>query len=245
MPREDQSTEETTLEVEPQEEVVVEQPQEMVQKRYKGQTIEMPAWMADVWDEREKEFQDRLSSPTRREAQLERQQREQANRQAQGQPQQSPQDEDLEFYSQGPARSLKQLREEVKREIREERTQQENLARLQQEWWGRFWNENQDLRDHQYGGAAVRLIVQEHNQELGQLDEADCHDRMAQYARGFLGMAQQKRTLSNRQVVDERAGTAPRRQSRQEDKPAQYSTVAAINEMKERKNRARYNLKKD
>ena len=233
--------EEPTLEQEPQEhEPQVEDPsQELVTKRVLGKTVEMPTWMADLWDERERDFQRRFSEPTRREQQLQRQQADDANRQARQNTQASPENEDLEWYAKGPTKAMAELRDQLRNDIAREQAEQLELANHQRAWWGRFWAANEDLQQKEW---AVRSVVQDYRHELGALDEADCHERLAALTRERLGQAAPGQTLPNRQVRDERSGPSNSRRSTQRQEP-QKTLISVIDERRAQRRRAHLGIK--
>jgi hypothetical protein len=217
----------------------------LVNIRYNGNTYEMPEPLADAWHQREQEFLRRLSEPTRRQ-QREAQSQPQQPQQTQV-PQPNAQDADLEFWQKGPSKVLEERDERLQRVMREEAERVATLNEQRRLWWSRFWDSNADLRGRD---KAVAFIVQQHGAELGDLDEAECHDRMATLTRDLLGLDNPRpptrgtRTLPNRQVVDERTSNPPRRPASEQPQRRPKTGIEIINERKEARRRAALNLEK-
>jgi hypothetical protein len=227
---------ETTLEEEPQEpQEAEESSQELVTKRVLGKNVEMPAWMAELWDERERDFQKRFNEPSRREQQLQRQQADAANQHARQEPQASP-DQDLEWYAKGPTKAMAEMREQLRQEALQAAQQATSHAEQQRQWWGRFWSTNEDLVGKEW---AVRSVANDYFQELGALDETDCHERMAQLTRERLGQSDRP---AQRQVRDERQSPSTPRRTTPRQEP-QKTLISVIDDRRRARDKARLGIK--
>jgi hypothetical protein len=180
-----------------------ETPQEprYVTIRLNGQSLEVTEAVADAIHAREADYQRQISKMGTELGTL--------RRQPQQAPQQAPgatQDDDLEFF-QSPTKAVsKQVQKAVEdalQQMEQRNAQRDALAK----WWGKFYSDNKDLSDHQ---DVVGYVVQQHMDDLKDLDQGTAHREIARFTRTFLGTRQAEgKTLTDRQVETERPTSPP------------------------------------
>lgn len=215
----------------------------LVRIRLNGKTIEVPEDVADAIQAREADYQRQISKMGQELGSYRRQS------EPEPKPEVSPQDEDMEFFtspSQAVAKRLKEAEERAYRRLQEDLQREKSRER----WWGKFYSDNSDLKDHQ---DVVEFVVQKNYEDLKDLDQANAHKEIASRVNQFLGRkpATTTRSLNDRQVVTERSSQpAPqgRRQSAPEasqpqGRPKLVGISAALAAEAEKRRKAQYNIK--
>jgi hypothetical protein len=212
----------------------------LVRIRLNGKTVEVPEDVAAVIEEHEAERQKLISRMGTELGTL----RKQPQEARQADPEPSP-DDDLEFFqspTKAAAKREARLREELKAEMRSEY----QATQARQQYWGKFYSDNQDLVGQD---DVIQFLVQKHFEELKDLSPAESQRELAAKAKTFLGRSQGGKPLPKGPAQSERPSnpTPPARTKQPEETPKRkYRGLSAeLAAQAERRRRAQYNIPKD
>lgn len=105
---------------------------------------------------------------------------------AQPQPSQLPAEEEIDYDSlmfESPKKALEHFGARIKKQVSDELTQQYTAAQTEQQMWGQFYEQNEDLKDHR---ILVDAVLRQNWSKLGTKPATDALGELADLTRNEL-----------------------------------------------------------